>query len=194
MTYIYTLSHPITKEVRYVGKTINIKRRYYDHLYRDGNTHKHHWVKSLLAEGLKPIMTIIEECPDNWEEREIFWITQFDNLTNLTKGGEKYEVTEELREKFRLLNTGNKNPNFGKKASKETKDKLSTVHKGKSIGNEQKNKVRNSLAGTKNECKPCMVNSITYCSATDAGRQLNIPSSTIYSRIKSSTYPMYQWI
>ena len=65
--YIYTLSHPITNEVRYVGKTINIKRRYKQHLYDKRTSHKSSWVQSLIKEKLKPTLTIIETCtPDNW--------------------------------------------------------------------------------------------------------------------------------
>ena len=30
--FIYTLSNPITKEIKYIGKTFNIKRRLYGHL------------------------------------------------------------------------------------------------------------------------------------------------------------------
>ena len=47
--YIYTLSHPITKEVRYVGKTKNPKQRLRAHTnparYRP--THKFNWIKKL---------------------------------------------------------------------------------------------------------------------------------------------------
>ncbi len=43
--YIYTLSDPNTNEVRYVGKTINIKRRYKQHLYDKRQTsHKNSWI------------------------------------------------------------------------------------------------------------------------------------------------------
>jgi hypothetical protein len=38
ITYIYTLSHPITGEVKYVGKTVNPKQRKHNH----SNTARHH--------------------------------------------------------------------------------------------------------------------------------------------------------
>ncbi len=87
--YIYTLSHPITNEVRYIGKTINIKRRLKQHLYDKRQTsHKSSWIISLKDSGLKPVLTVIEECCDeNWEDREKFWITQYNNLTNIKVGG-----------------------------------------------------------------------------------------------------------
>jgi hypothetical protein len=60
--YIYSLKHPITNEVRYIGKTKNIKRRYYEHINTKGNSYKSNWIKSLLNEGIKPIIDIIEIC------------------------------------------------------------------------------------------------------------------------------------
>ena len=33
IVYIYCLKHPETKKIRYVGKTHNIKRRLYQHIY-----------------------------------------------------------------------------------------------------------------------------------------------------------------
>jgi predicted GIY-YIG superfamily endonuclease len=41
-TYIYTLSTP-SHQIRYVGKTINPKRRYKEHLYQKPKTHKNEY-------------------------------------------------------------------------------------------------------------------------------------------------------
>ena len=188
-TFIYTLSHPITNEVRYVGKTTNIKRRYYDHVYRHANTYKGHWVKSLLSENLKPILTIIEECDNNWAEREKYWITQYSNLTNSTSGGESFEMTELVKEKLRLANRGNKNPNYGKKASTETKLKLSEARKKWKPTQTHKDNIRKSA-----NKKPCIIDEIVYESTMDAARKLMLNAGTIYNRIVSKNFVNYRWV
>ena len=91
MNYIYTLSDPITNEIRYVGKTINIKERYRKHLENitKRKTYLYSWMKSL---NNFPIMEIIDEVEDDWQFWEQYWISQLKtwgfNLTNLTKGGD----------------------------------------------------------------------------------------------------------
>jgi len=91
--FIYTLSHPTTNEIRYVGKTGNLKNRLTSHLSasKSSNSHVGRWIKSILPIGL-PIIDIIEECDENsWEEREIYWISFYKeqglNLCNIQKGG-----------------------------------------------------------------------------------------------------------
>ena len=54
--YIYTLSHPITNEVKYIGKTNNISKRYSAHLNDKSKSYKNSWIKSLLNEDLLPVI------------------------------------------------------------------------------------------------------------------------------------------
>lgn len=43
----------------------------------------------VLVEDKKPIIELLEECDYSvWQEREKYWISQFPNLINLTKGGD----------------------------------------------------------------------------------------------------------
>lgn len=116
-TYIYTLENPETGEIKYVGKTTNIKRRYYQHTNKKvckklSNKHLGNWLFSILNKDLKPILNILEECENNWADSEIYWIEQFKvwgfNLVNFTKGGE----------------------GFGHKHSEKSKKKMSLVQKG----------------------------------------------------------------
>lgn len=86
-TYIYTLSDPTTNKIRYVGKTTNPKRRLSQHI-QDAKYHKNsrrtiNWIKSLISKNIKPIMSIIEECEDNWQEREIYWISFYKKTCDL---------------------------------------------------------------------------------------------------------------
>lgn len=43
--YIYKLTDPRNNEVRYIGKTTNIKRRYKQHLYDKRKSHKSSWMQ-----------------------------------------------------------------------------------------------------------------------------------------------------
>lgn len=45
--YIYTLHHPITGEIRYVGKTNNLRLSYNRHNCPQGNTYKENWIRKL---------------------------------------------------------------------------------------------------------------------------------------------------
>lgn len=91
--YIYKLTDPITDEIRYVGKTNNLVRRFSGHINRSktNNFHSAKWINSLIEKGFKPVISIIEECTEkNWEEREIYWISYYRelfDLTNILDGG-----------------------------------------------------------------------------------------------------------
>lgn len=93
--YIYTLTDPITNQVRYVGKTKNLKQRRHNHLNKclDKNTHKRNWINSLRKIEKRPIMEVIEEVLESeWHFWEKYWIAQFRhwgfNLVNYGCGGE----------------------------------------------------------------------------------------------------------
>jgi hypothetical protein len=92
-TYIYILQDPITLSVRYVGKSNNVKKRFYQHISNNKKTtYVNSWIKSLKIKSLKPIISIIDETEDDWEQLEIYWISQFKTwgfeLCNHTKGGQ----------------------------------------------------------------------------------------------------------
>jgi len=92
---IYKLLHPITNEIRYIGKTKNVlSKRYSEHIARAKQGHDSHvycWIGKLLKDNLKPTIELVEECTeDNWEEREQYWISYYPNLTNISKGGITY--------------------------------------------------------------------------------------------------------
>lgn len=93
--YIYLLRDPIDNEVKYIGKTNNLKVRLKAHLNpaRFKNTHKFNWIKKLRNKNLKPTLEIIEKCSiNNWKEREKYWIKYYldagTKLTNKTDGGD----------------------------------------------------------------------------------------------------------
>jgi len=92
ITYIYGL-YEVGKEeeIRYVGKSDNPKSRLNSHRARayKEHTHKSCWIRSILKRGGTIGFKIIEVVNyDNWSDREIYWISNFENLTNTSPGGE----------------------------------------------------------------------------------------------------------
>lgn len=86
--YIYALLDPRTEEVRYVGKTTNPRRRFFEHLRKPANEHLARWLNALNQLGLVPNLEILDEVGDEtWAERERFWISRFVNLVNINPGG-----------------------------------------------------------------------------------------------------------
>jgi group I intron endonuclease len=151
-TYIYTLEHSETGEIRYVGKTTNTKRRYYQHTSKKvckklSNKHLGNWLLSILNKDLKPILRIIEECEDNWVESEVYWIEQFKvwgfNLVNFTKGGEGFghKHSEESKKKMSLAQKG-VSKNFTEETLKAKKENFTANNPMKD--EEIKNKVLSS--------------------------------------------------
>jgi hypothetical protein len=92
ITYIYGL-YEVGKEdkIRYVGKSDNPKNRLRSHIsyiFKE-HTHKSCWMRSVIESGGKIGLKIIEVVDYyNWSEREIYWISNFKNLTNTSPGGE----------------------------------------------------------------------------------------------------------
>lgn len=65
--HVYHLVDPITKIVRYVGKTATPSARLRAHIKdaeASDNTDKKRWIRSLLAKGLKPIMISVATFAD----------------------------------------------------------------------------------------------------------------------------------
>lgn len=137
-TYIYGLIDPITNELRYVGKTVNINRRYKRHINEVNlhNSHKDRWIRKLLNNNHIPEIIVIDLVKTNeWQYWEIFYIEYFKflgcNLTNGTKGGDEPPSTK------------------GRKHSEISKLKMSEAKKGKPIPHLNNGKER-SLSHKKN--------------------------------------------
>lgn len=129
--FIYALVDPRTDGVRYVGKTIELKRRMRRHrnigrsenpsLYRD------RWIQSLMDDGLDFIVWVLEICDDNsWAESEKKWIAFFKDegcrLTNLAEGGTGGKGPFREGQNRGGATPGRKKPaGFGEKISKASK-------------------------------------------------------------------------
>lgn len=146
--FIYTLAHPSTGEIRYVGKTRNPKMRYHNHCNKLHNekTHKRNWIESLRKQKLKPIMEILDEVlVEEWKYWEKFWISQLKEwgfkLVNHTSGGDGLTLGNQTSFK-----KGHK-LGIGRTVSEETKKKISESKKGRKASKETKLKMSISLKG-----------------------------------------------
>ena len=132
-TFIYALT--FNDEVRYVGKADNVEIRFKGHVYEAYNTNdksynlpKNRWIRKHVNISYK----ILEECSyDIWAEKEIYWISNFKNLLNVSKGG-----------------LGGSNPIM----SEETKKKISKANKGRQATCETREKMSLRRKGVKRDC------------------------------------------
>jgi GIY-YIG catalytic domain len=95
LSTIYALCEPETGEVRYIGKTRNLRKRQLQHLRPSSlerRSRRSSWLKNLLARGLQPMVCILQEVPvEQEDELERWWIAVYrpnGRLTNETDGGD----------------------------------------------------------------------------------------------------------
>ena len=132
MGVIYILENKINGK-RYVGKTIKtFKERFRQH------QHSNSYIgKALCKNGSDNFEKILlENVPDEeLDYWEIHYINECNSVSpngyNLTYGGEGGKKSEEFKKMMSGLLKGEKNHNYGKHLSQETKDKISKFHKGK---------------------------------------------------------------
>lgn len=178
--FIYTLSDPRTKAIRYVGKTNNLAVRLALHLCEKRGSHKNNWLHLLKSLGLRPVMEVIDECSDDtWQERERFWISHFRQmglpLTNLDSGGNHGKAqSEETKDKIRAKAIGRKQTPEAiakMKASKiagltsERRERLRGARLGKKASNETKAKMSASRKG-----RPCSEETRRKIAAAQIGK------------------------
>lgn len=171
--YIYALIDPISDEIRYIGKTKNIEKRYKQHLYpkKRDNSKRAIWLKELKINGLKPKIKVIDIADESlWSDMEKLYIAEYssDELLNSTKGGQDGSHSTETIEKI--------------------KKGVSLAHKGRVLSKTHKNNISIALG------KKVMIDGIKYDSCSEAGRYLNVNNSTIWRRCNSDNYTNYQFI
>ena len=149
-TNIYILIDPVSNQIRYVGKTNNIKERFKNHKNRcrDKNTHKRNWINKLRLMGLTPHIEVIDVVSiSEWHYWEKFWIEYYRflgcNLVNYTSGGDGLTFGNSTSFK-----KGNISWNKGKSPSKEIREKISKTLQG-NIPVNRKAVVQYTLDGSK---------------------------------------------
>jgi hypothetical protein len=154
---IYGLVDPRSNEVRYIGRSSSGMARPRQHICPsrlEKKSHKNHWIKSLLALGLKPTIQILHEFQDDAHEAElnsseVYFIQRYRalgaDLTNATDGGEGatgYIPTPEALEKRRKA--------MGKwKPTQEQRKRLSASLMGRKVSEETRAKIAASNTGKK---------------------------------------------
>jgi len=98
LTEIYVLVDPRTFKIRYVGKSIDAKKRLRSHCSRTRTrwTSTKLWVQELKALGLRPLMRVIARVSD-WEtaERKIIALCRSSGreMLNIEEGGLVSKIT-----------------------------------------------------------------------------------------------------
>ena len=159
---IYCLIDPRDGSVRYVGlTTLSLSKRLSLHISetkKKSGRFSVLWMRKLLAEGFKPLISLIES--DVSPDREEYWITQFNSsgakLTNMATGGECGAVgvirSEHVRAKMSAAQKGNKRRQ-GQINTDEHNKKIAIAltgnknSKGIIISDKVKQKIRQSLMG-----------------------------------------------
>ncbi len=107
---IYTLNHPITNEIRYVGQTCKtLEVRLKGHIASKDKSHRVNWIKALANNNLIPKIVLLKKdlSKDECDVLEKYYIKEYKEsgirLLNLTEGGEGsygYKHTEESKKKM----------------------------------------------------------------------------------------------
>ena len=163
--YIYKITNKVNNNC-YIGQTkTSINKRFISHkceskreryntpLYRAMK--KYGVDKFVISELEKITNESKEELSEMLNDLEIDYIEKLKPAYNAAPGGlgsTGVPWTEERKEKFKKLMSGENNPNFGKPLSEETKQKLSESLKGRVISEETRKKTSQTMKGVpKNE-------------------------------------------
>jgi group I intron endonuclease len=197
---IYTLAHPITLEIVYVGQTrttliARLIRHYSSCLSRTSNIYK--WIKELRDNNLVPIIELLEEVDSSQKDiAEIFWISQLRNwnfnLLNQNIGGQGNHGYKHPEERRKLISENN----IGKKGqvgihyhSEESLEKMRQAKLGKSLSEEARQKLsshnKNRIGGSKTKVIDTETG-IIYSSISEAATKLNIKKATLRERVKNN--------
>lgn len=125
---------PITGQTRYVGKTTNVKQRLRRH-FSGAKLEKNHracWIRSLVSQGLRPEFEMLAQVPETeWPQWEIDYIAFFRSvgcdLVNATIGGESGSPGRKATEETRLKMSA---ASLGRRHTPESRAKMSVAQSG----------------------------------------------------------------
>jgi hypothetical protein len=130
--YIYALTEPITKIIRYVGASNQPQRRYWEH-WSHGNiekSRKGHWIEALKTINRRPGLILLErvEPGEDWRIREAYWIhLHEETIYNHYSSG---DVNQRL----------DPSPLKGRRASRKLNDSRPKIRRGGWTLNDQQRK------------------------------------------------------
>lgn len=136
---IYALFDPRDGSLRYVGKALNVAERLREHLKeasKSGGSHRRHWLRSLIAQDLKPQAVVLESVTtDTWSERERWHIAHLRRLgfrlVNATDGGEGSAGYKPTAETLRRMSEAAKAIRISPELAKKKARILAEINRGK---------------------------------------------------------------
>lgn len=159
---IYKITSPSGKS--YIGQTvIPIHQRISQHAKRPNSILIYNAIKKYGLENME-WETLESNIPEpNLNKQETYYIKRYNSIYpngyNLKEGGSQTRHNEKSKAKLSKANsgpnnpmygkTGEKSPVFGRKHSKETKEKIGAAHKGKIISEETRQKMSKGSKGKK---------------------------------------------
>lgn len=147
--FIYALKDPDTGQIRYIGKAENPARRLYFHLRHTGKNRKTNWIKNLRLGNISPVLVLVDEVSEEyWPQLECAYIQFYRecgcDLLNVTEGGDCGPMMR-----------GERNPNFGKDFSSETRARMRDAGKRKKFSTAHCANIRAAKLGKKFSPEHC---------------------------------------
>ena len=153
---IYQLKNTVNGKI-YIGQAQNILKRFNEHR-RNRNGHLFYrdcyLYRAIKKTGWNKFeISVLERVDDIslLNDREIFWINEFNPEYNMKDGGDcarGWHHTEEAKKKMSETKSkiylGKNNPFYGKSHSEETKEKIRQARLGKKLSNEHKANIAKS--------------------------------------------------
>lgn len=148
--FIYVLIDPKSNQIKYVGKTTDIKRRLRRHISERflHDSYKDRWIRKIVDSNVLLEIEIIDEVDkSNWGYWEKFYISYFKSigclLTNGTIGGDEPPSTKgrkhTIESRLKMSNTKKGKPipwlNNGIERTEEHRQNLSKSCKGRQSPN-----------------------------------------------------------
>lgn len=173
IVYMHQLKTDLTKV--YIGQTsMTLEQRSGSNGYKYKSCTK--FYNAIKKYGWNNFNHIILKDNLSLEEANILedqLIKQYDSINkgfNLVPGGRNHEWTEEQRQQMKERNLGEKNPNFGKPRSEETKKKIGTANKISQKGKKHTEQTKEKMSKNHKIYKPiiCIETNIVYNCPSDA--------------------------
>ena len=190
--YIYALIDPRDNKLKYVGYSVNPKRRLREHtnlikINRRRNK-AHNWCLHLYNNKMKPVMKILEICGsiEHGAKREDYWIRFFRkkgcDLKNTSDGGKGIKgMLMSKDDRKRISESVKKYYKNNPEEDKKMRERFSkNCHQGRPMSEANKQKLRESNIRT----IKCNENNKIYNSLKEASIDLNIQSSNICKVLK----------